>query len=128
MGMRIAAYAINIGDEVKLGDFGGITPQCGGGWAGGKLTINQIYCNFGFFLSSILPNIYVIASIILFILLIVSGLLFIINAGQGDEEGAKKYQKTITASLIGFLLIFASYWVIEIIQTITGVKILNSTI
>lgn len=118
MDMRIAAYAINIGDEFKLGDKPG-SPGIG--------TVGP-FQHVGSFLSSVLPNIYVISSIILFVLLIVSGLLFIISAGQGDEESAKKYQKTITASLIGFLIIFASWWILEIIQTITGINILNSTI
>jgi len=116
--MRIAAYAINIGDELKLGDDPGAP----------AITGIPAFQSIGGFVSSVLPNIYVIASVIFFILLIVSGLLFIISAGQGDEESAKKYQKTITASLIGFLIIFASWWILEIIQTITGINILNSTI
>lgn len=112
--MRIAAYALNIGDEFKLG-----------GPGAPAITGVPALQTVGGFLSSVIPNIYVIASLILFVLLIVSGLLFIINAGQGDEEGTKKAQKTITASLIGFLIIFASYWIMEIIQTLTGINILK---
>lgn len=113
--MGIIVHALDIGTEFKLGD------------KPGAESIRNVGAlqSIGGFLSSVIPNIYVIASLILFVLLIVSGLLFIINAGQGDEEAVKKNQKTITASLIGFLIIFASYWIMEIIQTLTGIDILK---
>jgi len=110
-----ALAQVNIGDQFKLGD------KPGSPAIAGVPALQSI----GGFVSSVLPNIYVIAGIILFVLLLVSGLLFIISAGKGDEEAAKKYQKTITASLIGFLIIFGSYWIMEIIRTVTGIEILT---
>lgn len=78
----------------------------------------------GDIISNVLPNIYVLAGVILFFLMIGGGLVFIVSAGQQNPEGANKGKQAITAALIGFLIIFASYWIIEIIEVVTGVNIL----
>ena len=79
----------------------------------------------GGIISTLLQNIYVLAGILLFILLIIGGLSFIMGAGEDNPEKAKKGKQAITAALIGFMIIFCSYWVIKIIEIITGVSILN---
>ena len=76
--------------------------------------------SINYFISQILPNIYVIAGIILFFLLVGGGLMFIFSAGQENPEGAAKGKQAVTAALLGFLIIFASYWIMQIIQIITG--------
>ena len=47
------------------------------------------------------------------------------GAGEDNPEKAKKGKQAITAALIGFMIIFCSYWIIKIIEIITGVSILN---
>jgi len=79
----------------------------------------------GGIISTLLQNIYVLAGILLFILLIIGGLGFIMGAGEENPEKAKKGKQAITAALIGFVIIFCSYWIIKIIEIITGVSILN---
>ena len=79
----------------------------------------------GGIISTLLKNVYILAGIILFILLIVGGLGFIMGAGSENPEQAKKGKQTITASIIGFIIIFISYWIIKIIEIITGFPILN---
>lgn len=105
--------AFDIGQEFKLGE--------------GKPGIGTVpqFQTLGKFISTILPNIYVIGGTILLFLLIFGGLGFIVSAGKGDQEGAKKGQQAITAALLGFLLIFASWWIMEIIKIITGLDILG---
>ena len=79
----------------------------------------------GNIISNILPNIYIFAGVVLFILLIFGGLTVIINAGKDDPEATAKGQKAITAAVIGFLIIFCSYWIIRIIEVVTGVNIFS---
>lgn len=81
----------------------------------------------GALISILLKNIYVLAGIMLFVLLIVGGISMISSAGGGDAKKTAQGQKAITSAVIGFLLIFASYWIIQIIQYITGLEILNPT-
>ena len=81
--------------------------------------------SMGSFFSILLGNIYVIAGIILFFLLIGGGLMVIVSAGSDNPEGAARGKKAITAAIVGFLIIFTSYWIIQIIEAITGLEILN---
>lgn len=102
----------DIGEEFKLGGEEGIRGATG-------------YSSIGELITAILPNIYVAASLILFFLLIGGGLMFMISAGRENPEGAATGKKAITAALIGFILIFASYWLIQIIEVVTGIQIFN---
>lgn len=74
-------------------------------------------------ISNLLPNLYLLAGIVLFFLLIFSGLQFIIYAGQDDPERTAKAKKAMTAAIIGFIFVFGSYWLIQIVEVLTGVGI-----
>lgn len=87
------------------------------------ITGTPAYQSLGGFISAVLPNVYIIAGVILFVLLIIGGITTIAGAGKGDQEATKKGQKAITAALLGFLIIFASYWIIQIIEVVTGIEI-----
>lgn len=60
-------------------------------------------------------NVTVLAGVLLFVLLIFGGLQFIVSSGSGDEQGMNKGKNAITAAIIGFILIFAAYWIVQII-------------
>ena len=77
------------------------------------------------FISSVLPNVYIIAGVILFLHLVVGGFLLITAAGNTDQ--AQNGQKALTSAIIGFIVVFASYWIIQIIETITGIPIMGIT-
>ena len=79
----------------------------------------------GALISIILKNVYVLAGVFLLILLIFGGFSIIMGAGQGDAKKTGQGKKAATSAVVGFLVIFASYWIIQIIQIITGVEILN---
>ncbi len=107
--------AINIGEALKLGENG--------------QSINQAtqFQSFGAFLSqTIIPNVLVIANIILFFLILFGGFTLITNAGNPDKQ--KQGAQTLTAALIGFILIFTAYWIMQIIGIITGFDFFNSSI
>lgn len=68
----------------------------------------------------------VIAALISFIFLIVGGVKWITSGG--DKEGTAKAQSTITAALIGLLIVFAAWAIIRLIETFFGIQILTLTI
>lgn len=70
-------------------------------------------------------NAFVIAGIIAFVLLIFAGFRFIVSAGSGDTKEMESAKKAITGALAGLILIIASVWIIQIVETITGYKILT---
>jgi hypothetical protein len=49
----------------------------------------------------------------------------IMGAGQDNPEAAAKGKQAATSAVIGFIIIFAAYWIIQIIETVTGLNILN---
>lgn len=83
------------------------------------------YQTVGGLVTVLLRNIYVLAGVLLFVLLIVGGLGIIMGAGSGDAKKTEHGHQALSKALIGFLVIFASYWIIQIIQVITGLNILN---
>ena len=110
--MTRLAVSFNIGDVYQLESGVGIGSRYGS--LGG---LGQI-------VSTLLPNAFVLAGIILLFLLIGGGLTVIINAGKNNPENVAKGQKAVTAAIIGFLVVFVSYWIVQIVEYITGLEIL----
>jgi len=88
----------------------------------------QKFETVGELVSVLLPNVYILAGILFFILLIAGGLGIIIGAGGNDPQKVGQGQKAVVAALLGFLIIFSSYFIIQIIEVITGIKIFGSTL
>jgi len=77
--------------------------------------------NVGQIISLILPYLFVIAGLLLFFFLIYGGFHMMIAAN--DEKGLAEAKKKITYALVGFLLLFVSYWLVQILEYILGIKI-----
>ncbi len=106
------AYAqINIGEQFKF--FGG-------------QGISSIFPDLGKLVGVLLFNAYVLAGIIFFLLLLFGGFGVIMGTGGGNPEQTAKGGKAVGAALGGFLIIFLSYWIIRIIEVITGIDIFQS--
>lgn len=75
--------------------------------------------------SIIISNALVIAGIIVVFFFIAGGIGMISGAGQDNPEKAEKSKKTLTAAVIGFVVIFAAYWIVQIIGKITGTNLLG---
>jgi hypothetical protein len=78
--------------------------------------------SFNEFISAVLPNVYTITGVLLLIYAVVGGFMVIASAGTED---AGKGKQMITNAIMGFIIIFASYWIIQIIEIITGITILS---
>ena len=81
--------------------------------------------NFGELVGFIVSNLYVLSGVVLFFLIIAAGFGILRGAGSGDKQQTAQGKQAITYAIIGFLIIFASYWIIQLIEAITGLKILN---
>ena len=86
----------------------------------------KAYTGVGDLINNIVPNIYIAGGLVIFIMIIMGGFTIIANAK--DPHKIEEGTKTITSAIIGFIVLFASYWIIQIIQVVTGVQILNSTL
>jgi len=79
---------------------------------------------FGDLVNVIIKNAFMFAGVITFVLLIFGGFGFIVGAGSGDTKKMEQAQKTITGAVVGLLLVVSSYWIIQILEKITGVSLL----
>jgi len=89
-------------------------------------TAQNAYPDAGTLVNNILPNVYIAAGLIIFFMIVIGGFTIVTNSGNQDKvaDGSK----VITSAIIGLLVLFASYWIIQIIQVVSGVPILNSNL
>lgn len=76
----------------------------------------------GSIISKLLPYVYVLAGLGLLVMLIGGG-IGLMTAG-GDPGKTKASYGKITGALIGFLIVFISYFVAQLVEVILGVDIL----
>jgi len=78
--------------------------------------------NLGDLISQLLPYILAFAGLALFVMLIWGGITLMTAAG--DPAKSKAGYGRISTGLIGFLIIFISYFVTQIVEVVLGIKIL----
>lgn len=76
----------------------------------------------------LLPNILMITGVIALIAVLITGVRFIQHAGSGDAKQAQQDQGAFTAAITGLIMIFGSFWFLQIAGVITGFDFLNPTI
>ncbi len=92
---------------------------------GNGRSLSDTFPNVGVLLNILLKNSLTIISLLLLILLIVGGIQFIMGAGSDDPKKAQAAKSMITDALIGFVIVFCAYFIIQIIEVVTGLNILN---
>ena len=96
---------------------------------GGKTILDDVASPFaaqlktpGGIISRLLFFAFPLAGLILFVMLVWAGFEILIGAPTKKSIDAGKQRAT--AAIVGFLLLFASYWIFQIIEVVFGVKIL----
>lgn len=74
-------------------------------------------------ISFLLPYLFTFAGLILFIMILWGG--FEMLGGATNPKSQEAGKQRITAGIIGFLIIFAAYWLAQLLQTIFGISILG---
>lgn len=78
--------------------------------------------NVGTIVSALLPFLFIIGGIVMGGMLIIGG--FDILTSMGSEDKLKQGSEKIKNALIGFLLLFGSYWLAQIAQVLFKIPIL----
>lgn len=91
---------------------------------GNNTAISTQYKDPATLVSIIVKNGLTVAGIILLVLFVVGGFMMISSGGSGDQKKAAQAKALVTDALVGFLVIFLSYFIIQIIEVITGLTIL----
>jgi hypothetical protein len=79
------------------------------------------FTDFGSVITAIIPNIYYVAGLLLFFLLVSGGISYMMSGG--DDKAIGKAKNQITGAVIGFAIVFLSLFVVRILETVLGVKI-----
>lgn len=74
----------------------------------------------GGIINAAMPYLFSIAGLILFVMIVWGA--FEIMTGATDPKSADSGKKRITAAVIGFVLLFLSYWIGQIIQYVFGLN------
>jgi hypothetical protein len=82
-------------------------------FAGSGSTIGSI-------VSRALKFVFPIAGLILFIFLLLGGLELLTSTG--NEEKIKSGKNKIVSALIGFVIIFVAFWLVQLLQAVFGLE------
>lgn len=82
------------------------------------------FTDIGSVLSAVLPIVYLIAGLILFGAIIFSGFNLLVSGG--DEKKTAEAKGCLSNAVIGFVIIFVSWWLVQILEIIFGIPILGS--
>lgn len=80
--------------------------------------------NVGSIITSIIPYLFFIAGALLLINLIIGGLQMMLS--RGDPKAMQSAQSKITASIIGFVIVLASYWLVQLVGNIFKIEAIKS--
>jgi hypothetical protein len=83
-------------------------------------TVSQVYDTPTVLFNQLVRYSFVAAGLIIFCLILYAGYLFI----TGDVKGKDKAQEILTSALIGFLVMFSAYWILQIVAVITGANVI----
>lgn len=72
--------------------------------------------DFGSIISALLPYLFTGAGLLLLLYLIYGGLSLMLS--RGDPKAVQSAKAKITSAAIGFVIVFASYWIVQIVASI----------
>mgnify|MGYP001603397046 FL=1 len=90
----------------------------------GKTGPLQNNLTLGGIVGAFLPYIFGIAGLILLFYLIWGG--FSLMLSKGDQKAVEAAKGRITTAIIGFVIIFIAYWLVQLLGRILGVEQFNS--
>ena len=68
---------------------------------------------------------FVISGILILFFIIFAGFQIVAGAGGNNPDAAKKGQQAATSAAIGFVIVFAAYWIVRLIEVIIKVNIIS---
>ncbi len=75
--------------------------------------------------SNIITAAISISGILLLFLLIAGGIGIMSGAGKSDPRAVEAGKKAATSALIGFIVVFSAYWIVKLIELITGLVLIS---
>lgn len=92
--------------------------------ADGGIDINQDwklrqFSTLGDIVNKLLPVALILGGIVFFIMAVVAGFNILAGAGSDDPKAMNKWRETLFSAMVGLILMFAAFWILQIINFIT---------
>ncbi len=84
----------------------------------------KYYTSVSALVNVLLPNLFLLAGVVAFIFVIASGVQIILHSG-GESKELEKDKQAFTAAVIGLIIIFGAYTIIQILEFVLGYKLLD---
>ncbi len=81
-------------------------------------TVADTYGSFGVVVNLVVSNLFVLAGIVIFFLVIGAGFSYLKDSDKGKEDA----KNLATGAVIGFLVMFSAYWIVQIIKLVTQME------
>ncbi len=78
--------------------------------------VKEVFNSTDDMVNLIVKVVFVGAGVVLFFMIVIAGFSMI----GGDSKDKDKAKTTMTSAAIGFIVMFAAYWIMQIIQILTG--------
>jgi hypothetical protein len=91
----------------------------------GGVTNPEQFTTLGGIINRAILFIFPLSTAILFVMLLWGG--FEMFSGSANKSSLESGKKRATMAVAGFLLLFVSFWLIQLIEAIFGIRILNMT-
>ncbi len=88
----------------------------------------KYFFSIGNLVNVLLPNVLTVAGAIALVAVVITGIKTIQSAGDAEAEKTSHNKQAFTAAVIGLILIFGAWWIIKIVETVTGLSILTPNI
>jgi len=90
----------------------------------GIIDINKQDLTLGEIVSGLLPYLFAGAGLLLLLYLLLGG--FQLMTSGGDPKKTQEAKGKITNALVGFIIVFVSYWLVQIVGTILGIETITN--
>lgn len=84
------------------------------------IPIPENLTTLGGIISALIPYLFVFAGLILFAYLVIGGFSFLTSGGE--PKAMEQAKGKVTNAIIGFIIIFVAYWVVQIFEYMFGVQ------
>ncbi len=82
--------------------------------------VGDEFDSYGTIVNLLVKNLFVVAGLLIFFLIIGAGLSFL----KDTEKGKNDAKGLATGALIGFIIMFSAYWIVQIVEHLTGAVVL----
>jgi len=86
--------------------------------SGGAINFNNL--TLGGIINALLPFLFVLAGLSMLLFLVYGG--FMLLTSGGDPKAVSSAKEKITFAIVGFVIVFISFWLVQIIGRMFGIQ------